>query len=622
MVKSPSESTAARNIYGPKATQTQSPLLPTLVVWALWTILFIADLAFVNRYGVNIPCDDEWGLVEYTTGDTPLSLQDLWSQHNEHRIFLPKLLLIQLTRLARGDLRANMFFTVSLLGFAAALMIFTARRIRGHTTLGDSFFPLGLLHWGHAENLTWSFQVGFSLPIALLAIVLHVLLAPGPLTWQRSIVSTLFLLAVGLCGAAGLPYLLLAAIWFVYFGAFDGWRRNRPVDAAISASCALLLLVFLAAYCTGYQSPHHHPLPSDWKQVVSSLLKVQSLTVGLAAKSYWPLTSSFQTCLLLAALILAIAAGFQNPNDRCAISVLLIFLLGASGTAAGIAWGRSALGPEVVFSPRYVTLMVPLGWAIYLLADQVPNWKSLRALQLALVFTVVFLTPENFSCGLEIARRRHDRLEANHSHLLEGGSVLRWAASVKDGCNLPQMAYWANMLRKAGVGRFKNLRPDNLSPQTSIDMMKASTNDPYGVVLYHESSGKVTTFETADEFQSIRPLNDCALNIDSAGHLTVDSTGDDPSLSLPLPTNRHDHGLLVRIEMTSSADSFCEIFFKEEGDAGYSAEKSVRAIVKAGPNVVLLRLTGQKIEGPLRLDPVAVKLDVTIDSISIREVGN
>ena len=140
-------------------------------VWGAWLVLSVTLLQFVRTYGVDFPYYDEWEMVPAITGQQPVTFSWLWSQHNEHRMFLGRRSTSRSKRSA-GTISAPARFDASVLCASAAMLIAFARRFRGHATYADAFFPLLMLHWGQAENLVLSFQVQFVASSALAIIVL------------------------------------------------------------------------------------------------------------------------------------------------------------------------------------------------------------------------------------------------------------------------------------------------------------------------------------------------------------------------------------------------------------------------------------------------------------------
>jgi len=86
-------------------------LSPAIVVWSVFAGMSLLVLFYVGRFGVNVPFWDEWCMVSVYSGATRCSLAWLWKPHNEHRIFLPRLIQVVLYA-ATHDLRSIMLANV------------------------------------------------------------------------------------------------------------------------------------------------------------------------------------------------------------------------------------------------------------------------------------------------------------------------------------------------------------------------------------------------------------------------------------------------------------------------------------------------------------------------------
>src|SRR5688500_18403456 len=98
---------------------------------ALCPALFIARL--ISRYGVDIPFADEWTWIPFlfTAHEHALTFADFFSQHNEHRYFFPKLVLLVLAPLTSGNTKGAMFFSLALtLLTSGALWYLLCRTVR------------------------------------------------------------------------------------------------------------------------------------------------------------------------------------------------------------------------------------------------------------------------------------------------------------------------------------------------------------------------------------------------------------------------------------------------------------------------------------------------------------
>ncbi len=154
--------------------------------WAIWACLSLAGIGFVAVYSLRFPFGDEWQWIGKATGDEPLTLSWLWSQHNEHRMFLPRLIYLGLGALSGFDFRAGAFFNVLVLSSLSLAMMTSVCVLRGKTRLYDAFFPLLLLHWGQAENLIWGFQLNFVTAVFLEGLILLMVLRCGNRVSLRS----------------------------------------------------------------------------------------------------------------------------------------------------------------------------------------------------------------------------------------------------------------------------------------------------------------------------------------------------------------------------------------------------------------------------------------------------
>lgn len=121
-----------------------------------------------------IPCPfwDEWVVVaDIGSGKGPTHLAWLWSQQNEHRLAIPRL-LVWLDLVAFHGRNVSLF--IEILGVQvlhwAALCFVVERFTRAPVSVKRSIqglFGFCLFHPNQLENFTWAFQIGFVLPFAL-----------------------------------------------------------------------------------------------------------------------------------------------------------------------------------------------------------------------------------------------------------------------------------------------------------------------------------------------------------------------------------------------------------------------------------------------------------------------
>ncbi|MBK5186778.1 MAG: sugar transferase [Gemmatimonadaceae bacterium] len=145
-------------------------------------------LACIARYGRNIPLAEDWLMVPPMTGHEPRLASWLWAQNNEHRLPLPRLILLGVL-MATHDFRAGMVLNVLSLAALAAAMMLAARHLRGGVTrASDAFFPLALLHLGDWENLVWGWQFQFVCSAVLIcALMLAIVRQRGAMTMRQAL---------------------------------------------------------------------------------------------------------------------------------------------------------------------------------------------------------------------------------------------------------------------------------------------------------------------------------------------------------------------------------------------------------------------------------------------------
>jgi hypothetical protein len=433
----------------------------TLFVWSAWAAMTAGALAFIYAYGCNIPFLDEWDLVGAVTGDQPVNLAWLWSQNNQHRIVLPRLIYVGLAWLTASDFRAGMYFGGLTLSCLAAVLMVAARRLRGRTSYADASFPLALLHAGHWENLLWSFQVAFVASTLLSgALLLLILRSRTPLTWGTGLASGLCLVALPLCGAQGLPLVPPLALWLVAWawqgrrapGRAPGWRF------AVVAALTSAALVLMPLYFVGYQPITRHPPSPSWQATGKVSLEFLTVSFGHAIIPWWNY-ARFLVLGLLAGTTAALTAGWWGRRDeRIRCLGLLLFLGAFVGLALFIGWGRAGIDRNAGFASRYTLLAVPWLVAVYFALEVLGPPARSRFVQMVLFLVLVALLQKNTQLGVAIAQDRRERFQAVErdlrAHLPADAIARRHPILFPLPDYLIPRLEW---LRHAGIGTFKEL---------------------------------------------------------------------------------------------------------------------------------------------------------------------
>jgi hypothetical protein len=391
------------------------------LVWSVWTALVLAAAGYVIHFGSNVPYWDDWNMVDVITGAQPVTLEWLWSPYGGHRIPLPRLVLLTLYKLTGADFRAGMYFNVVVLAAAAAALIWASARMRGgRVSVTDAVFPLLLLHWGHFENLLWSWQVGFGMAVALLCAALGAIAAYGlaPVPKAGVVLVALGIVMLPISDVPGLVYTPPLACWLGITG-MVAYRNHRRGYAALLLAAAGLALTLVVLYFQGYG---HAPVPmsvAHWGAALRTSVGFVAGGFGPAGRKLWlPLVlRAVPAAVLLATFAALVWAAVRNNQPPFRSRALLLFFIGAACLVAAFGLGRTGAAAWV---GRYFLLAVPMWCAAFLAWPLCLTPRLARAAQVGLLVVLVAAAPLNFRAGLLYARDYHGRMEQFHTDLLSG----------------------------------------------------------------------------------------------------------------------------------------------------------------------------------------------------------
>lgn len=377
----------------------------------------IAALAFVWRFGSNVPFWDEWNLVDRLTSARPITFEWLWAPHNGHRIPLPKLFLLGLYKLSGGDFRVGMYFDVAALSAIAAAMMWASRRMRnGEPSYVDAVFPLLLLHWGQYENLLWSWQVTQMFPVivvcGLLVVIAFYGFAPPPFAMAAAAIGVITLPLSGIPGLAYAP----ALVCWLAMTAGSIYSRGQPRAAIALWSTAITTLILIVLYFHNYTSNTHLSLLRAPRLELKTAVIFATGGLGPLSSKLWPVSGAL-TALMMIGTVLALAwKGRRCDEAAVRAKALLLFFAAAGCLVASFAFGRTGTG----FVNRYFAMAAPV-WCVTILALIVAFPPRItRLVQLSLMALLLLATPLNVKAGLRYAHEYNRRMEAFLAELLRG----------------------------------------------------------------------------------------------------------------------------------------------------------------------------------------------------------
>jgi hypothetical protein len=542
------------------------------VVWTVWIAMTVAALGFIARFGSNVPFWDEWNIVDFATGAKPVTPQWLWAPHNGHRIPVPKLLLLGLYKISGTDFRAGMYFNVfALAGAAAALIWASGRRRGGRLSVTDAVFPLLLLHWGHYENLLWSWQTTMILPVVVVCGILAIVVAYGlnPPLWLAAL-TVMGVVVLPLSGVPGLAYAPALAAWIAGMGAVayrDG-RRSRAIAvwAAAGMTIALVALYFVKYTNTSGPVSVAQPLA-----VLKTAMRFAAGGLGPGVEKFWPITGAATTVVLLITAAALALASIRRGRPPWRALALLLFLAGAACLVGAFGTGRT--GSK--FVSRYFVLAAPMWCSAFLAWPLCVRPTGAWWAQATLFTAATVLTPLNISAGLPYARDYHGRMEKFRTDLLAGLSPRELVAHhVATLCPCP---WWG--LPEAGVEEaWGNLSQDDGFPVSKI----VSFHDPIINSLRNLHDRRVGDFAQmrVDE-PPVREIAPSLATGFTIAHVSAaDGTAVSADSAVLLTPDRPLYVIGVRIRRPShspytardGAQGPCvQVFWRSPGEAAYMA---------------------------------------------------
>src|SRR5829696_8497279 len=159
------------------------------VSWLLVLIPAALPYLYVRAFGVNVVFADAWDMVlvfrKFSSGR--LTFADFYAQHNEHRMFFPRVAELLLGLLTRYNNVAEMYVVVSSFLITAAVLLVAFRREIGLPLI---FVPVALLIFSFRqyENMLFGFQINFAFTAALgSATIASFSTAQGLLVWPAGL---------------------------------------------------------------------------------------------------------------------------------------------------------------------------------------------------------------------------------------------------------------------------------------------------------------------------------------------------------------------------------------------------------------------------------------------------
>jgi hypothetical protein len=229
-----------------KAVITFLTLLP--LIYLFWTVWYCQ---------VDLPFEDQWDFVPLLekSHESNVAFADLTAQHNEHRLFFPRIIMLGLAHLGQWniayELAMNLLLGIAIFTALVLLILHSKKELKSDELIWMipiiSLITFSLSQW---ENWLWGWQIQIFL--CVLSIVTGIiLLSSSRFQWWKLAVSIGCGIVAVFSFANGFLYLLIGAAILLFNPSFTNKKEKwLSLSAWIAVSLGIA-----AAYFYNYQSP-------------------------------------------------------------------------------------------------------------------------------------------------------------------------------------------------------------------------------------------------------------------------------------------------------------------------------------------------------------------------------
>jgi hypothetical protein len=455
------QSLAGGQTDGQGAHEEVPPLTPgsldrrrlNLVFWLLIVAPVVLGLCFTHLYGVNVfYLDQQDGLLPlFAKWDAgKLSIADFWTQHNEHRHFLPRLFMFGLAFLTHWNMMIEMYIIQGLLAVSLAIYLYVAlKSCRGKNISWPLVaIPWLVFSWRQNQNFQWGWQIGFVL--ACVASVSALFFLEGLKIPDRPALKyASAVVCATIASFSSAQGLLIWPVGLLLLLMVLGTQPRRPFWIA---GWGCLGVIEWLAYFWHYTEPATQP-------PLTFSLKFFATILGA---SLFPAERMAEICgfTLLAVVAALCLVAFKRRkwveySFWFALILLGLLILGQ------ISLARSALGPAQPLASRYATdsLLVVIGAYAILCALFAEGSTAFTALWIGLFGLIVSGIVVSFIDGGRAAMERKEHLkyqtylyftaDSQPDELLETPNGVR-APVIRTALDFLKRRRW-NLFANAGV---------------------------------------------------------------------------------------------------------------------------------------------------------------------------
>lgn len=349
----------------------------------------ILGAIYVKIFGVNVVFWDQWELVplieKLYSGN--LTFDQLFAQHNEHRLFFPRIIMLILAHITRYNTITEMYLSwiITLLTLVLIFVMYKQNFGISESSL-LKFIPISWLifNFRQFENMLWGWQnqiylcvFGFVFSIYLLE--------------KSEKIDCKFLLAIfgGILSSFSFVNGLL--VWptgFLFIILSKTKNKNY-----LGTAWALVGIAVLCTYLYKWVKPSHHP--SILYIIEQPINSIEYLIVNIGSPLGFEHSTAFGMGIfilfeIIMVSILLLKNGLLKENAKW-----LSFIFFSLASSLTITVGRAGFGVEQALSSRYVTFtllgIVGLYLVVVGLYNKFETKNQKYAVLYGMVLSVIFV---------------------------------------------------------------------------------------------------------------------------------------------------------------------------------------------------------------------------------------
>lgn len=358
---------------------------------------------YVRLFGVDVPHYDTWSMVplfEKLSSGT-LTVRDLFAQHNEHRIFFPRVAMLLLGTVTAFDNVAIMYLIqVCLLATSIALLLAFKSSIKANL-LFFAPIPFLVFTWGQIWNMLQAFQITLVLAQTCAVLAFYLLYLSG---YER-LRKFAFPGALGSGTVASFSAAPGLLVWPVGFLQLLVLPIGRTAKSLLAGAWGLAGLAEWKVYFHDYVQPENTS-PRYLSDHLLTWVEFFLTALGAALfrqQGFALIVGLLLACLVAASLFFIYESGKLGEFSFWIAILSFSFLVLASTTLA-----RGGSGIEDALNPKYVTFSVLAVISAYamLVRSTFERRKPVVAVSLGvLIVLVVSSIPVSYVEGINKGKR-------------------------------------------------------------------------------------------------------------------------------------------------------------------------------------------------------------------------